>query len=79
VKGDRIFWLAIAALTVAMAAIIYNADATQPAPFQVHITVHDAFGRSMQVVGNGNTLIYDNAVLTLDYSGDQYFCSGFEP
>lgn len=56
-----------------------------PTLFTVHLVAHDATGRVLTATAQGNSLTWDGANsfgatgLTVEFSTDQLWCSGFGP
>jgi hypothetical protein len=70
---------ALAGSTLTFALGAYTEEAiTQVVTGPLDITVHDMAGRTFQVNTSYNSWNYNNNVLTVDYTSDQFLCSGFE-
>lgn len=73
-------------VTAVASASYYAGEVTRPAPFKasasaatgpLRLTGHDALGRTKAASAVYNTFSYSGGTLVIDYTSDQYLCSGF--
>ena len=65
-------------LTFALGAYTEEAITQTGAPGILSLTSHDAAGRTFQVAATYNNYSITGDTLTVDYTSDQFLCSGFE-